>query len=239
MGIKVGHSILHRLVEKTDLPLSQAEGKVEEVSVDGGKICLRSEETGKGEWRDYKLVSFQGGICEAFFQDGEGLVAWTEEQPLSPLLTCVGDGHPGIWKVIESIGGKSPPIKRCILDWYHLKENLYKVGGSLKRLAGVENLLWHGWTDAAKEAFEGLKGKRASRFQSYLENHRDHIPSYYQCQQLGIGIGSGDVESKIKQVGARVKLVGARWKRENVTQILRLRCAYLNQSSLLSIITHS
>jgi len=25
-----------------------------------------------------------------------------------------------------------------ILDWYHLKENLYKVGGSLKRLTQAE-----------------------------------------------------------------------------------------------------
>jgi len=33
---------------------------------------------------------------------------------------------------------------------------------------------------------------------------------------LGIKIGSGSVESKIKQVAARVKLSGARWKGDNV-----------------------
>ena len=36
------------------------------------------------------------------------------------------------------------------------------------------------------------------------------------------------VESKIKQIGARMKIVGAQWKAENVPQYLKLRCAYLN-----------
>jgi hypothetical protein len=95
--------------------------------------------------------------------------------------------------------------------------------------------LWHGWVDAAIAEFEGLKHKRAVNFQTYLKKHRQRIPSYEQYQQLDIPIGSGDVESKIKQVAARVKLSGARWKRDNVPLILRLRCAYLNHSSLLNI----
>lgn len=44
----------------------------------------------------------------------------------------------------------------------------------------------------------------------------------------GIDIGSGAVESLIKQIGARIKIVGAQWKEKNVPQVLRLRCAYLN-----------
>ena len=66
-----------------------------------------------------------------------------------------------------------------------------------------------------------------------------HFPCYAQYQQLGLTIGSGDVKSKIKQVGARVKLAGARWNRRNVSHMLRLRCAYLNRSSLLSVFSHA
>jgi hypothetical protein len=40
------------------------------------------------------------------------------------------------------------------LDWYHLKENLYKVGGSLKRLQQVETMRWLGWVDAAIAEFD-------------------------------------------------------------------------------------
>ena len=239
MGIQVGHSTLHRLVERIELPLAQAQVVSEGVSVDGGKICLRGENKEGGQWRDYKLVSLHDSICEAFFQDPVALSNWSAAQPLSPILTCLGDGHDGIWKVIETFAKNQVPIKREVLDWYHLKENLYKVGGSLKRLALVENLLWQGWVDAAIAEFNSLKNKRAINFQTYLKKHRQRIPCYEQYQQLGIPIGSGDVESKIKQVAARVKLSGARWKRDNVPHILRLRCAYLNRSSLLSIYAHS
>jgi hypothetical protein len=31
-----------------------------------------------------------------------------------------------------------------ILDWYHLKENLYKAGGSRSTLKQAESLLWSG-----------------------------------------------------------------------------------------------
>ncbi|BAZ84809.1 hypothetical protein NIES806_10020 [Dolichospermum compactum NIES-806] len=65
--------------------------------------------------------------------------------------------------------------------------------------------------------------------------HRQRIPNYSTYQKLGIPIGSGSVESKIKQIGARVKISGAIWKRQNVPRILRVRCAYLNNSSCLSI----
>ena len=50
----------------------------------------------------------------------------------------------------------------------------------------------------------------------------------------GIDIGSGAVESLIKQIGARIKIVGAQWKEKNVPQILRLRCAYLNNEIKMS-----
>jgi len=233
MGIEIGHSSLHRLVEKIELPESQAEHKVSALSVDGGKIRLRSE--GRGEWRDYKAVSLHGSVCEAFFQDPEALQQWSECQPLSPILTCLGDGHDGVWKVMKNIGGKKVAIQRQVLDWYHLKENLDKVGGSLKRLRRVETLLWLGRIENAIAEFEGMKPKQAKRFQAYLQHHSQRIPNYQEYERLAIPIGSGSVESKIKQISARVKISGASWKRQNVSQILRLRCAYLSNSPCLSI----
>ena len=47
-------------------------------------------------------------------------------------------------------------------------------------------------------------------------------------QKQGITIGSGSVESTIKQIGRRVKISGAQWNKDNVAQVLRHRCAYLN-----------
>ncbi len=61
-------------------------------------------------------------------------------------------------------------------------------------------------------------------FQNYLRKHRSRIPDYQLYQSLGICIGSGSVESWIKQIASRVKIIGAQWSSENVPQILKLRC---------------
>lgn len=236
LGIKVGHSTLHRMVGRVELPPSIAETTSEGMSVDGGKVCLRTPNG--GQWRDYKVVSLHKSVCEAFFQDPESIKAWYDTQPKAMMLTCLGDGHDGVWNVINDLS-HSIPIQRQVLDWYHLIENLHKVGGSLKRLAMVENYLWHGWVEQAIAAFDGLNKPQSRNFQEYLRKHLHRIPCYKQYQQFGIPIGSGDVESRIKQVGARVKLPGARWLPQNVPRILRLRCAYLSRSDCLSISTYS
>ena len=40
-------------------------------------------------------------------------------------------------------------------------------------------------------------------------------------------IGSGAVESGIKQIARRIKISGASWKSEHIGQVLAHRCAYL------------
>ncbi len=55
-------------------------------------------------------------------------------------MYCIGDGYPGIWNLFQEIGVTEQ--RQEILDWYHVKENLYKPGGSLKRLKQAESLLW-------------------------------------------------------------------------------------------------
>jgi hypothetical protein len=115
-------------------------------------------------------------------------------------------------------------------------ENLYKVGGSLKRLKLAENLLWIGEIDATMPAagyayalFVDLAKKQTKNFCAYLNKHRSRIINYgyYQAEQI-CSIGSGSVESAIKQIGLRLKLSGAQWNPTNVPSILQLRCAYLN-----------
>lgn len=61
----------------------------------------------------------------------------------------------GVWNLFEEIG--SAAQRQEILDWYHLKENLYKIGGSLKRLQAAETFLWQGQIDSAIALFIDLK----------------------------------------------------------------------------------
>ena len=171
----------------------------------------------------------------AFFQDNLGLLQWVNQQPLSRTITCLGDGHDGVWNLVEKISTKDQ--RREVLDWYHLMENLHKVGGSNQRLRQAKNYLWTGLVNDAIILFDELKKKQARNFQNYLRKHASRIPDYQLYQQLGICIGSGSVESWIKQIGSRIKIIGAQWNPKNVPQMLKLRCAYLNGDIDLSIST--
>lgn len=226
IGIKVSRGTQQRLVHRQSFELPVAATGVEETSIDGGKVRLRTPKGEMCRWQDYKAVNLHGHWREAFLQDNEQLVAWVNGQPLSTPLTCLGDGHDGIWNLFAEIADSAQ--RREILDWFHLVENLHKVGGSLQRLATVENLLWQGDVEAAIEQFQGWQSEQVDNFIAYLTKHRHRIVNYGYCQAEGISIGSGTIESTVKQIGARIKLTGAQWKAENVPQVLLHRCAYLN-----------
>lgn len=74
-------------------------------------------------------------------------------------------------------------------------ENLYKVGGSLKRLRQAEALLWQGQVDATMALFADFTSKQAQNFCNYLQKHRDRIVNYqyYRAEQICEGSlwGSG------------------------------------------------
>lgn len=226
-GVKVSHSTQQRLVHRQIFELPQVEETVEEMSIDGGKVRLRTLQGQPSEWRDYKAVNLHESCVAAFFQDNEQLVNWVHVQSLSDPLTCIGDGHDGIWNVYTQIGTRTQ--RREILDWYHLVENLGKVGGSVQRLDAVEACLWQGDVEGAIAQFEDWQHERVTTFVSYLNKHRQRIINYGYYQAEGISIGSGAIESTVKQLGRRIKLSGAQWNKDNVPQVLKQRCAYLNR----------
>jgi hypothetical protein len=225
-GMVVSHSTQQRLVHRQTFDLPQVTPAVAEMSVDGGKVRLRTPKGEPSEWRDYKGVNLHEYCVSAFFQDNASLVNWVNAQPLSTPLTCLGDGHDGIWNIYAAIG--TPTQRPEILDWYHLVENLGKVGGSQQRLDAAEACLWQGNVDRAIAQFDDWQHERVTTFIAYLNNHRHRIVNYGYYQAEGISIGSGAIESTVKQIGRRIKLAGAQWQKDNVPQVLKHRSAYLN-----------
>jgi hypothetical protein len=65
----------------------------------------------------------------AWLDNNPALLEWLNDQSFSAVVTCLGDGHDGIWNLFDQMQGAVE--RREILDWYHLMENLEKVGGSL------------------------------------------------------------------------------------------------------------
>lgn len=120
-------------MHRQNFELPRQEHTVEELSVDGGNIRVR---TPKGEicaWLGYKAISVHhNGTIGTSFQDNQVVIDWVNDQPLASTVTCIGDGHDGIWNIVEQLAPNAQ--RREVLDWFHLIENLHKVGGSLKRL---------------------------------------------------------------------------------------------------------
>ena len=73
-GVKIGHTCLHRLVEKQEWSEPHAKIEVKETSIDGGKVRLRGKLGEGSHWQDYKTVRLHESYYGAFYQDNEALI---------------------------------------------------------------------------------------------------------------------------------------------------------------------
>lgn len=226
-GRRVSAKTQQRLEERHTFDLPTSEVPIEQMSLDGGMIRLRTPLGEAAEWREYKALNL-GELHQgmAWFKDNEHLIEWANSLPLAPIMDCLGDGHDGVWGVYGQIGREGQ--RHEILDWFHLMENLHQVAATDEARQTAGSWLWEGKVDAAINTFEATESATVRRFCGYLERHRDRIPNYRYYQEEGWPIGSGDVESWVKQINQRTKIAGASWKAERIPQVLAHRCAYLN-----------
>jgi hypothetical protein len=176
-GISVSASTQQRLVQ--DYPFAQPstseQAPLNEAHIDGGKVRIRTPLGQESSWRDYKVIATDQGMV-ATFQQNQELIDWVNRQFCNTPIACLGDGHDGVWNIADRI--VTPPERLEILDWYHLVENLYKVGGSLRRLRHAKALLWQGKVDEVYALFSKLNTHGAKKFCKYLTKHRHRIVNY-------------------------------------------------------------
>ena len=225
-GIEISHSTQQRLVHRINWKEVMLQKPNEEMSLDGGMIRLRTEEGKPCKWKEYKGLNVHGQAKVAYFKDNESLCSWVNSQPLAEKVGCLGDGHDGVWSIFARIG--TTEQREEILDWYHLMENAHKMTASSNNLKIIEAFLWRGKAMEAKKYIQGAKIINSVDFIRYLENHQHRIIDYQARQETGASVGSGAVESLIKQIASRVKIAGAQWEAKNVPKMLKHRCAYLN-----------
>ncbi len=231
-GVRVSAKTQQRLVQRQpwdDLEPEKPE-PIFELSIDGGNVKLNSGAKDEPEWRQYKAVRMNAqGEGRAWFQDNAGLIKTVSARAMEAVVVCLGDGHDGIWNLHEAV---VPNLTQRfeILDWYHLKENLYHLSAAEVDREGIETLLWKGDVQSALIELEDCTSEAAVCFGNYLIKHRHRIPNYdYYAAEDFCSIGSGAVESLVKQIDQRLQIVGSRWKAEHVPNVLAQRCAYLNE----------
>jgi hypothetical protein len=151
-------------------------------------------------------------------------------------VLLLGDGAPALWRLLTGCY----PEAFQLLDWYHLMEHLGAVAklhpdGTPWLATQQEALRFRG----PRETLLALKalhqrGDTAELRQSagaclkYMWRHRQRL-NYPEARRRGYPIGSGRIESAVKQVvQARAKQAGMRWNPVHLQQVLTARCAALN-----------
>lgn len=150
-----------------DCPAPTVTTPLTEACVEGGNVRLRTPLGEPSRWRDYKAIDTDAGMV-ANFHNNRCLLDWVNAQPLAAPSVCRGDGQDGVWNIVAQ--SATPEQCRESLNWYHLNENLQKVGGSIKRLRQAETLLWQGHVDETIALLADLKRKPAQTFVSILKN---------------------------------------------------------------------
>ena len=101
--MKISARTQQRIVHRYKFPEFESQDPIEEISVDGGKVRLRTEEKGVAcVWRDYKAICVNKLSRLAWFQNNNSLINWVNEQNKSFPFNCIGDGHTGIGNIIKT-----------------------------------------------------------------------------------------------------------------------------------------
>ena len=156
------------------------------------------------------------------------------------IVVILGDGAGWIWD-----WAKKYPWAVAILDYYHLKENVWDAA---KAIFGdkndqtrpwaecIINFLWLGRINSTIDILERKKASYPKEEEkqeaitsliTYIHNHKGLIKySHHKVQQRCIG--SGAIESFCKQLFTmRMKGPGMFWSDEGAKSIMSLRTVYL------------
>lgn len=214
----------------------------------------RKAKRGAGEWKEAKgfriylvgqerieqIMSWHQIASEEEF--GEAIRFAAQLIPQDQVrIALLGDGAKWIWAHLKA----AFPAGKEILDYYHCSERVHKVAqlqyardenqqalwieSTMARLnfGDVESVIWglqrmKPASDETREEIRVLIG--------YLQNNAHRI-NYKSFKRGQYPRGSGGIESANKFIcHVRMKRSGAWWYQINGNKMLRLRCAFYNQT---------
>lgn len=157
-------------------------------------------------------------------------LAVQHELPTARNRSVVADGAVWIWDVAEDVC----PDGQQVVDWYHAVEHLNKAAGALypdeqqahnrKRwFKTYKHQLYLGNIDTIISV---LHKRDVPQFATYFERHKRRM-TYLAFREEGLPIGSGTVESGVKQFKQRLSGTGMRWHLDNANVMLVIRSAVL------------
>lgn len=170
----------------------------------------------------------------ATLADCEQVAAWVTAElarrgaGVADEVILLGDGAAWIW---EHVAHALPLwVKRTeILDWYHLCENLAKAcAGNTLLLERFKHAAWVGDVHhllaqlrALAQTVTGERAREVVNVLNYVQRHSGRM-NYQNRAADGYIIGSGEIESRCRQLGDRVKASGKSWTEAGLNAVLHL-----------------
>jgi len=153
--------------------------------------------------------------------------------PTAKERAVVADGALWIWNVAEDVC----PDGRQIVDWFHAVEKLCSVSQVLypneqddkKRLRWVRKMKRHLYNGCIHAIIQSLKLRKHEDLALYFVRHQRRM-QYLQFREERWPMGSGTVESGVKQFKQRLAGTGMRWNEDNAKRMLIIRAAVLGHN---------
>jgi len=151
----------------------------------------------------------------------------------------VGDGAAWIWNLVA----EHFPRSHQVVDWYHAAEHLGKAAQMLKgEGTPAANRWFKTWETAlyqghaariAEELLTAAEDQPAmaeglKREAGYFANNQRRM-NYLELREEGWVIGSGMVESGVKQFKGRFTGPGMQWSRKGAERLIPVRAAIMSQ----------
>lgn len=157
-------------------------------------------------------------------------LAVQHDLPTARNRSVVADGALWIWDIAEDVC----PDGQQVVDWYHALEHLHKAANALypnkqdthKRERWVKTYKDHLYMGRIEKIISVLHKRGISDFATYFEHHKRRM-QYLEFREEGLPIGSGTVESGVKQFKHRLTGTGMRWHLDNANRMIILRSAIL------------
>lgn len=160
-------------------------------------------------------------------------LAVERQVPTAKERAVIGDGAAWIWNVAEDVS----PDGRQIVDWFHAVQHLTDAAHVLypndadisKRQRWLTTYKTHLYMGRVHKIIAVLHLHKHPDLAHYFETHQRRM-QYLECREDGFPMGSGTVESGVKQFKQRLTGTGMRWKRDHANRMLVIRAAVLSDA---------
>lgn len=218
------------------------------ISMDGGMVHIRDE-----GWKEIKVGMVSGlehhwddaknpirlvdmdytAVLGSVDQFGKAMWALAVEHdvPYAGRTAVTADGAAWIWRLSDDLF----PTSLQIVDWYHARQQLAKLANdkhpddplAMQRwFQKFSQALYEGEIWAITQNIDKQCPKISTR---YFHTHKRRM-QYAAFRASGYPIGSGGVESGIKQFKQRLTGAGMRWSRRGAEHMLAIRSAVITDS---------